>query len=95
MCHRHITQCQSGAVEWDATKPDFIFSGRYHQRYDSTPNVLSLSLMFLLGHGLNQAEICHRMNSDLAGEITQTISGGSTANVKPPLYGCFQIRYMK
>jgi len=27
--------------------------------------------MFLLGHGLNQAEIRYRMNSDLAGEITK------------------------
>ena len=28
-------------------------------------------LMFLLGHGLSQTEIRHRMNSDLAGEITK------------------------
>ena len=39
--------------------------------YDSTPECAVTKLMFLLGHGLNQAEIRYRMNSDLAGEITK------------------------
>ena len=39
--------------------------------YDSTPECAVTKLMFLLGHGLDQAEIRHRMNSDLAGEITK------------------------
>ncbi len=39
--------------------------------YDSTPECAVTKLMFLLGHGLSQTEIRHRMNSDLAGEITK------------------------
>ena len=37
--------------------------------YDSTPECAVTKLMFLLGHGLSQAEIRRRMNSDLAGEL--------------------------
>ncbi len=57
---------------WDVTKPVCIsLEAGVISGYDSTPECAVTKLMFLLGHGLNQAEIRHRMNSDLAGEITK------------------------
>lgn len=68
----NITQCQSGAVEMGRYETGLhLLQAGIISGYDSTPECAVTKLMFLLGHGLNQAEICHRMNSDLAGEITK------------------------
>ena len=68
----NITQCQSGAVEMGRYETGLqLLQAGVISGYDSTPECAVTKLMFLLGHGLNQAEIRHRMNSDLAGEITK------------------------
>ena len=68
----NITQCQRGAVEMERYETGLhLLQAGVVSGYDSTPECAVTKLMFLLGHGLNQAEIRYRMNSDLAGEITK------------------------
>lgn len=68
----NITQCQRGAVEMGRYETGLkLLQAGVISGYDSTPECAVTKLMFLLGHGLNQAEIRYRMNSDLAGEISR------------------------
>ena len=68
----NITQCQRGVVEMGRYETGLkLLQAGVISGYDSTPECAVTKLMFLLGHGLNQAEIRYRMNSDLAGEITK------------------------
>ena len=68
----NITQCQSGGVEMGRYETGLhLLEAGVISGYDSTPECAVTKLMFLLGHGLSQAEIRRRMNSDLAGEITK------------------------
>ena len=68
----NITQCQRGVVEMGHYETGLkLLQAGVISGYDSTPECAVTKLMFLLGHGLNQAEIRYRMNSDLAGEITK------------------------
>ena len=70
----NITQCTSGAVEMEryGTGIQLLQAGVI-SGYDSTPECAVTKLMFLLGHGLNNKEIRHKMNSCLIGEITKTM----------------------
>lgn len=70
----NITQCASGAVEMEryGTGIQLLQAGVI-SGYDSTPECAVTKLMFLLGHGLNNKEIRHKMNSCLIGEITKTM----------------------
>ena len=68
----NITLCQRGVVEMGRYETGLkLLQAGVISGYDSTPECAVTKLMFLLGHGLNQAEIRYRMNSDLAGEITK------------------------
>ncbi len=68
----NITQCSSGAVEMERYETGIqLLQAGVISGYDSTPECAVTKLMFLLGHGLSQAEIRRKMNSDLAGEITK------------------------
>ena len=67
----NITQCQSGGEEGVAGTGLHLLHAGVISGYDSTPECALQSTMFLLGHGLDQTEIRHRMKSDLAGEITK------------------------
>ncbi len=67
----NITQCQRGAVEMKRYETGLqLLQAGVISGYDSTPECAVTKLMFLLGHGLNQDEIRHYMNSNLVGEIT-------------------------
>jgi L-asparaginase len=67
----NITQCLAGAVEMERYKTGRqLLSVGVISGYDSTPESAVTKLMFLLGHGLSNAEIRERMNRDIAGEIT-------------------------
>lgn len=68
----NITQCASGAVEMEryGTGIQLLQAGVI-SGYDSTPECAVTKLMFLLGHGLSNQEIRHKMNSSLIGEITK------------------------
>lgn len=69
----NITQCPSGAVEMGRYETGLhLLQAGIISGYDSTPECAVTKLMFLLGHGLSLAEIRHRMNSCLAGEITKS-----------------------
>ncbi len=68
----NITQCSSGAVEMERYETGIqLLQAGVISGYDSTPECAVTKLMFLLGHGLSQAEIRRKMNSNLAGEITK------------------------
>jgi L-asparaginase len=67
----NITQCLIGAVEMERYKTGRqLLSAGVICGYDSTPESAITKLMFLAGHGLSNAEIRQRMNTDIAGEIT-------------------------
>ena len=68
----NITQCQRGVVEMGRYETGLqLLQAGVISGYDSTPESAVTKLMFLLGHGLSQAEIRYCMNSNLAGEITK------------------------
>lgn len=68
----NITQCASGAVEMERYETGIhLIEAGVISGYDSTPECAITKLMFLLGHGLSNEEIRHKMNSCLIGEITQ------------------------
>jgi L-asparaginase len=68
----NITQCLIGAVEMEryGTGRQLLSAGVICG-YDCTPESAVTKVMFLSGHGLSNAEIRERMNSDIAGEITK------------------------
>lgn len=69
----NITQCQSGGVEMGRYETGLhLLEAGVISGYDSTPECAVTKLMFLLGHGLSQAEIRRRMNSDLAGKLPKS-----------------------
>ena len=67
----NISQCATGFVQMEKYKTGRgllgagVTSGR-----DSTVEAALTKLMYLLGEGYSQTEICRRMNLSLAGEIT-------------------------
>lgn len=68
----NITQCQSGIVEMERYETGIqLLQAGVISGYDSTPEAAVTKLMFLLGHGLSNAEIRRMMNSNLRGEITK------------------------
>ncbi|NDV83578.1 asparaginase [Bacteroides sp. 51] len=70
----NITQCSSGIVEMERYETGLqLLQAGVISGYDSTPEAAVTKLMFLLGHGLSNAEIRQRMNSNMAGEITKRI----------------------
>ena len=69
----NITQCQSGAVEMGRYETGLqLLQAGVISGYDSTPECAITKLMFLLGHGLPNKDIRHKMNSCLIGEITKS-----------------------
>jgi L-asparaginase len=67
----NITQCLTGSVEMDRYRTGRqLLSAGVICGYDSTPESAITKLMFLAGHGLSNAAIRKRMNTDIAGEIT-------------------------
>ena len=71
----NITQCSSGIVEMERYETGLqLLQAGVISGYDSTPEAAVTKLMFLLGHGLSNAEIRQRMNSNMAGEISKPIS---------------------
>lgn len=67
----NITQCSTGSVKMSLyeTGRQLLESGIISGR-DSTVEAALTKLMFLLGQGLDTAEIRHHMNLSIAGEIT-------------------------
>jgi L-asparaginase len=70
----NITQCSSGSVEMERYETGLqLLQAGVISGYDSTSEAAVTKLMFLLGHGLTNAEIRQRMNSNMAGEISKPV----------------------
>jgi len=67
----NVTQCQGGSVDMSKYETGFqLKESGMISGYDSTTESAVTKLMFLLGHGLTQEEVCNKMNQSIAGEIT-------------------------